>query len=68
MVYLPGWKGMLVARLDAIEIGRCACVGGTGRDTESVIRGVGRIVLLASAHPAAAMLLRVGGFVGSVSV
>jgi hypothetical protein len=27
MVYLSGWKGMLVARLDAIEIERCALEG-----------------------------------------
>jgi hypothetical protein len=66
MVYLSGWKGMLVARLDAIEIERCA-LGGPAETAGVSSAGRSDCATCVGA-PGRSNAARVGGFVGSVGV
>jgi len=51
MVYLSGWKGMLVARLDAIEIERCALEGPAETPRVSSAGSVGLCYLRRRTRP-----------------
>jgi hypothetical protein len=65
VVYLSGLKGMLVARVDAIEIELCVLLGPVKTTRASSVT-VFRIALLATQDSVATMLLVSVDLVGSV--